>query len=86
MYFDEEQIISTPHEKVFAAKHRTLDYGQVTTDIEGLLAMVHEPSAAIRAKLQEIVPEYHPTQGTRAVQERSSEDSDKSYSEITLVH
>jgi FlaA1/EpsC-like NDP-sugar epimerase len=91
LYFDEEKMISTPHEKVFAAKHRTLDYGQVSTAIEALLAMVHEPSTAIRAKLQEIVPEYHPTQGTRAVPvaaaaESDKTDSEKSDSEITLVH
>ncbi len=64
LYFDEETMIPTPHEKVFAAKHRTLDYNEVSRAIEDLLAGVHDTPVVVRQRLQSVVPEYHPTNGT----------------------
>jgi FlaA1/EpsC-like NDP-sugar epimerase len=64
LYFDEETMIPTPHEKVFAAKHRTLDYNEVSRAIDDLLAGIHDPPVTVRQRLQVVVPEYHPTNGT----------------------
>jgi FlaA1/EpsC-like NDP-sugar epimerase len=64
LYFDEETMISTPHEKVFAARHRTLNYDQVSRTIETLMNGIHDSPEAIRKQLQLAVPEYHPTSGS----------------------
>jgi FlaA1/EpsC-like NDP-sugar epimerase len=65
LYFKEETMLPTPHQKVFAAKHRTLDYLTVVADIDRLADMIHATPVEVRAALQGVVPEYEPTYGSR---------------------
>ena len=85
LYFDEETMISTPHEKVFAAKHRTLDFDQVSRSVEVLLSGIHDPPETIRQRLQAAVPEYKPTTGCASPPRSSGGDKDDSDSDSSLV-
>lgn len=67
LYFDEETMIPTPHAKVFAAKHRTLNFDEVSRAIEALLSGIHDRPEIIRRRLQDAVPEYKPTTGSNGM-------------------
>ena len=60
LYFEEEQRVSTPHPKVFCARHRPAELAAVEGLLEALREVLDEPADAIRARLQELVPEYGP--------------------------
>jgi len=60
LYFDEEQLLPTPHPKVRVAYHRPYSLADVRATIRELWRLVGEPAEAIRRKLGEIVPEYAP--------------------------
>lgn len=84
LYFDEETMIPTPHEKVFAAKHRTLQYDQVSRAIENLMNGVHEPPGVVRQMLQDAVPEYRPTMGRAPSNHDVSINKDDSDSNLVV--
>lgn len=58
LYFAEETTIPTPHKKIFAAKHRVLEFRRVMQDIDGLLQHAHQTPDEIRDRLKSVVPEY----------------------------
>ncbi|MBX7167453.1 MAG: polysaccharide biosynthesis protein [Pirellulales bacterium] len=58
LYFDDEQMLTTPHPKVFAAYHRPYALAEVRRGIVELTALAHAPAEAIKLKFKELVPEY----------------------------
>jgi FlaA1/EpsC-like NDP-sugar epimerase len=58
LYFDDEETLPTSHPKLRAAYHRPYLFEEVLEAIAELEHLVHGPEEVIRAKLQEIVPEY----------------------------
>jgi len=56
-----EGIVSTSHEKILVLRGKTLDTTTLLAKIESLLAIARQGDAdAIRRKLRDIIPEYHP--------------------------
>jgi FlaA1/EpsC-like NDP-sugar epimerase len=56
-----EGIVSTEHEKIMVLRGKTRDAAALLAQIETLLAISRKGDGeAIRKKLQDIVPEYHP--------------------------
>ena len=60
LYFDDEEMLPTPHPKLFVAYHRPYQLAEVNRLIEGLAAIVHEPIEVVCQRLQELIPEYMP--------------------------
>ena len=58
LYFEEEEMLSTDHQKIFAAKHRTLKYNDVLGCISTLQDSSHGTGIAIRNLLKTFIPEY----------------------------
>lgn len=58
LYFDDEERVSTPHEKVFCARHRPAELAVVEPILEELQDVLDESPSVIRAKLRELVPEF----------------------------
>lgn len=58
LYFGEEESLPTTHQKIFAAKHRKLQYEDVLESIEYLLQFETADPDTIRTKLKEFIPEY----------------------------
>ena len=58
LYFEEEEMLSTDHQKIFAAKHRTLEYNDVQHCISTLEEACHDTQESIRTLLNEYIPEY----------------------------
>jgi FlaA1/EpsC-like NDP-sugar epimerase len=58
LYFGEEEALPTSHQKIFAAKHRTLQYEDVLEAIEHLLQFEAADPDTIRQKLKRFIPEY----------------------------
>ena len=65
LYFDDEEMLPTPHPKLFVAYHRPYHMAEVTAMIEALKPIVHEPSEAICRRLRELIPEYVPPDAQR---------------------
>ena len=63
LYFDDERTLPTAHPKIHAAYHRPYSFTEVCDAILELKEMVHQPSSAIRRKLNQLVPEYTPVSG-----------------------
>ena len=62
LYFDSEQKINTPHPNLYAAHHREFKRELVDMQFAELFELAkNEDNTAIRQKLKEFVPEYHPT-------------------------
>ncbi len=59
LYFVDEQTLATAHPKLRAAYHRPYSLGEVSQAIVELQCLVHGPEGPIRAKLREVVPEFH---------------------------
>ena len=56
-----EGIVSTSHKKILVLRGKTLDAAALLAQIESLLAVARQgDDEAIRRKLRDIVPEYHP--------------------------
>jgi FlaA1/EpsC-like NDP-sugar epimerase len=58
LYFDDEQTLPTTHPKLRAAYHRLYSLAEVRAAIAQLKQSIQAPTAVLRAKLHEIVPEY----------------------------
>lgn len=61
LYFESEKRIKTSQKKLFAAEHRRFDHAEVQAQLDELMAMTSGSPEAIRRRLQDFVPEYHPT-------------------------
>ena len=60
LYFDDEEMLPTPHPKLFVAYHRPYHLAEVSQLIDALRPIVHDSSEAICRRLRELVPEYLP--------------------------
>ena len=58
LYFDEEEMLETDHQKIFAAYHRNFEYEEITNTIVRLRTLVSAPGKEIRMALKDIVPDY----------------------------
>lgn len=58
LYFDNEEMLSTPHPKVFVAYHRAFALDDIQGVIDELIPMLSGSEADLRKKLKEVVPEY----------------------------
>jgi FlaA1/EpsC-like NDP-sugar epimerase len=72
LYFEEEQTLPTTHPKVRAAAHRLAEFAEVSRAIADLADLTAQPAAVIRAKLQELVPEYQPRKALTEAQRAAS--------------
>ena len=62
LYFESEQKINTPHQKIYAARHREFRRDLVQRQINDLLNLAKTADeTALRRMFKELVPEYHPT-------------------------
>jgi FlaA1/EpsC-like NDP-sugar epimerase len=66
LYFEDERRVGTPHPKVFCALHRPAELSAVEGLLEALREVLDEPADVIRARLQELMPEYGPRVGQAA--------------------
>ena len=62
LYFADERRVGTAHSKVFCAIHRPAQLGSVEGLLEGLREVLDEPADVIRARLQQLVPDYGPSE------------------------
>ncbi len=70
LYFDEEESIKTPHPKIFACRHRTLNYEDIVQCVDDLVDLQTEPNELIRHRLKFYIPEYQQdAAGTAATEE-----------------
>lgn len=60
LYFNDEEMLPTPHPKLFVAYHRPYQLDEVNRLIDGLAEVVHEPIEVIGERLQQLLPEYAP--------------------------
>ncbi|MEX0937002.1 MAG: nucleoside-diphosphate sugar epimerase/dehydratase [Pirellulales bacterium] len=60
LYFDEEQMLATPHPKLFVAYHRPCNLDGVCRDIVLLAAAAGQSSEKLREAVKKCVPEYTP--------------------------
>lgn len=58
LYFNEEESIKTPHHKIFAARHRMLNYEDVVQCVEDLVMMQTCDNDRIRRRLKQYISEY----------------------------
>ncbi len=57
LYFPDEQMLPTPHPKVFVAYHRPYDLQEVRDLIDELRKIANAPTPTILARLRELLPE-----------------------------
>jgi FlaA1/EpsC-like NDP-sugar epimerase len=60
LYFNDEEMLPTPHPKLFVAYHRPYHLAEVNQMIEALRPIVHESNGVICSRLRELIPEYTP--------------------------
>jgi FlaA1/EpsC-like NDP-sugar epimerase len=58
LYFDNEEMLPTPHPKVFVAYHRPFEIDEVRASIDSLAAIMHGSAEEVRAELKRFIPEY----------------------------
>ncbi len=58
LYFEDEEMQSTPHPKLFVAYHRPYSLAEVQQAIAEVAALVHQSPDALRLKIKELVAEY----------------------------
>jgi FlaA1/EpsC-like NDP-sugar epimerase len=72
LYFDDEEMQSTPHPKLFVAYHRPYTLAAVQQAIAEVSLLIHGPPELLRLKIKELVAEYSDPDASG---EPSSEDS-----------
>jgi FlaA1/EpsC-like NDP-sugar epimerase len=58
LYFEDEEMLPTPHPKLSVAYHRPTSVAEVQTAILRLVRLVHGPSDVIHAALQQVAHRY----------------------------
>lgn len=58
LYFDDEEMLPTQHNKVFAAFHRPCTLAEVRREIDQLAVHLHESPEEVRGHIKAILPEY----------------------------
>jgi FlaA1/EpsC-like NDP-sugar epimerase len=62
LYLDDEETLPTPHPKVHVAFHRPYELAEVRRSIARLGVAVEGSPEMLRAALQELIPEYLPSE------------------------
>jgi FlaA1/EpsC-like NDP-sugar epimerase len=75
LYFDEERTLTTPHPKLRVAYHRSDSLDDVHAAIAQLEPLLHDLDGKIRARLQEVVPEYRPPEPATAAAESQTAET-----------
>jgi FlaA1/EpsC-like NDP-sugar epimerase len=75
LYFDEERTLTTPHPKLRVAYHRSDSLDDVHAAIAQLEPLLHDLDGKIRARLQEVVPEYRPPEPASAAAESQTAET-----------
>ncbi len=75
LYFNDEEMLPTPHPKLFVAYHRPYHLAEVNAMIEALRPLVHESNVVICNRLRELIPEYAPPEAAEP----------KHHSEVVVV-
>ena len=71
LYFASEEMLPTPHPKVFVAYHRPFEIDEVRASIDSLAAIMHGSAAEVRAELKRYIPEYATPADTNVASETS---------------
>ncbi len=58
LYFDDEEMQSTPHPKLFVAYHRPYTLADIQKAITEVASLMHAAPEALRLKIKELVAEY----------------------------
>ena len=58
LYFDDEEKISSSHNKVFCALHRPVDPEELQATLDDLKKCLSEPPETVRQTLKSLVPEF----------------------------
>jgi len=58
LYFEDENMLATPHPKLFVAYHRPYSISEVQQAIAEVASLVHETPESLRLKIKELVAEY----------------------------
>jgi len=75
LYFDDEEMLPTPHPKLFVAYHRPYHLPEVNRLIDALRPIVHETPDVISQRLQELIPEFCPPNGAAAAASNGTAES-----------
>ncbi len=74
LYFDDEQMLTTTHPKLFAAYHRTFELQDVRKAIDELAALVHGSPDELRRRIKRWVPEYQISEDGESAQPASPDE------------
>ena len=58
LYYHDEKVLATKHEKILTANHRPFDYQETCCAVEQLIQMAFDDPDSIRSKLRELIPEF----------------------------
>lgn len=58
LYFEQEELMETSHPKLLIAYHRPVDTSTVQEQIRSLRPLCNDSEAALRVRLQELIPEF----------------------------
>ena len=58
LYYENEQSTPTKHDQILSSHSRPFSMGEVSTQVDRLIAVAYKPQETIRALMKEIVPEY----------------------------
>ena len=78
LYFEDEEMLPTPHPKLFVAYHRPYALDEVNDSIAEVAALMHGSPEELRLKIKELVAEYADSNSSPAQQVSSKDDSDVS--------
>ncbi len=59
LYYDDEEVMKTGHQKILSAYHRVRELAQVDADVQSLVRLAFAPSEKLRQRLRDLVPEYY---------------------------
>jgi FlaA1/EpsC-like NDP-sugar epimerase len=86
LYFNDEEMLPTPHPKLFVAYHRPYQLAEVNRLIEGLAAIVHEPTEVVCQRMRDLVPEYVPPTHEQPTELQTAHSQPRSESANGIAH
>ena len=61
LYYLDEKSLPTEHGKILTAFHRPFEYDKTSSSLEDLIEAAYSNPKSIRAKLEQLIPEFHRT-------------------------
>ena len=61
LYYRDEKSLPTEHGKILTAFHRPFEYDKTSSSLEDLIEAAYSNPKSIRAKLEQLIPEFHRT-------------------------